>query len=108
MGGVGSFPYQLQSYTNLKLGKVEVRLGCNNIKIIYCGLSRSGVNFLSIEKFTHTDEIHTCVPNPYWYSRGAKLCLPQILHRPLVTLIYWLSAPTLNRILGIEYLRVAL
>ena len=29
---VGSFPYQLQSYTNLKLGKDEVRLGCNNME----------------------------------------------------------------------------
>ena len=26
---VRSFPYQLQSYTNLKLGQVEIRLGCN-------------------------------------------------------------------------------
>ena len=29
-GVVGAFRYQLQSYTNLKLCYVEVRLGCNN------------------------------------------------------------------------------
>ena len=30
VGGVGAFRHQLQCYTNLKLGWVVVRLGCNN------------------------------------------------------------------------------
>ena len=29
VGGVGAFRHQLQCYTNLKLGWVVVRLGCN-------------------------------------------------------------------------------
>ena len=47
---VGAHPYQLQSYTNLKLGYVEVRLGCNNFASCSTGNSKM-VNSSRLKSF---------------------------------------------------------
>ena len=92
VGWVGAFRYQLQCYTNLKLGWVVVRLGCNNFKMLNIYILSEVQLFLIVLHilFDFYNKFQFCLPDEIFFLQflGGRGQNP-----PLCNLIFHLSKP---------------